>query len=82
MRHPPDASAVLTRDFLEMRSRILELAASLDRLDRAEGSPLADPRLEQLHRAIDALKKPVTSRAEEVQRIFSLDYDPAWARPR
>ncbi len=77
-----NASAVFGRDFLEMRSRILELAASLDRLELAEGSPLDDPRLDQLRQAIEVLLKPGTSRAESVQQIFSLKYDPSWPRPR
>ena len=71
---------VLNRDFLEIRCRILELAASLDRLDRA---PLAshetpDSRLAMLRQGIEALLVPGPGRAETIQRLFSLDYDPNW----
>jgi hypothetical protein len=74
------ASDVLNRDFLETRSRILELAAALDRLDRAPGriGEAPDRRVAQLRQAIEALLEPGPGRAETVQRIFSLDYDPHW----
>ena len=71
---------VLNRDFLDVRSRILDLAAALDRLDRAprvaRDSP--DGRVAQLRQALEALLEPGPGRAETVQRIFSLDYDPDW----
>lgn len=78
-----DAQAVLNRDFLEVRGRILELAADLDRLDRAPEAPGHPPdrRLAQVRSAIEALLEPGPGRAETVQRIFSLDYDPDWPRP-
>jgi hypothetical protein len=75
-----DAKTVLDHDFLEARCKILEIAAILDRIDRAPGRPgeHPDPRLAQLRQAIEALAEPGPGRAETVQRIFSLDYDPAW----
>ncbi|HEV3162390.1 MAG TPA: hypothetical protein VGZ22_00005 [Isosphaeraceae bacterium] len=80
MTTPRDAAVVLDRDFLETRTRILDIAAALDRLDRAAGiqgdSP--DRRLAQLRQAIAALLEPGPARAETVQRIFSLEYDPHW----
>jgi hypothetical protein len=80
MNHARDSTEVLNRDFLETRSRILEIAAALDRIDRAPGrigeSP--DRRLAQLRQAIEALLEPGPGRAETVQRLFSLDYDPKW----
>lgn len=76
------ANEILDRDFLESRGKILELAASLDRLDRARGphGDQSDPRLSQLRRALDALIKPGPARSETIQLIFSRDYDPAWRR--
>lgn len=73
---------VLNRDFLETRGKVLELAAALDRLDRAprpeaEAEP-PDSRVAQLRQALEALLEPGPGRAETVQRIFSLDYDPRW----
>ena len=75
-----DAAAVLDRDFLEIRSRLLEVAAALDRHDRAPGHPGDPPdrRLAQLRQALEALLEPGPGRAETVQLIFSLDYDPHW----
>ena len=47
---PPLLSApeVLNREFLEIRCKILELAAAFDRLERADGSLNDDPRLARL----------------------------------
>jgi hypothetical protein len=78
-----DIDAVLNREFLEIRGRLLDLAAALDRIDRAPESPGHPPdrRLAQLRRGIEALLEPGPDRAETVQRIFSLEYDPEWPRP-
>ncbi len=79
-----DASAVLDREFLVTRSLILNLAAALDRLDRApvhhDGVHHAPPdrRIAQIRQALEALQEPGADRAETVQRLFSLDYDPEW----
>ena len=81
MSTPRDVAEVLNRDFLETRSKILDLAAALDRLDRAPSHPLdhhPDRRLAQLRQAIEALLEPGPGRAETVQRLFSLEYDPDW----
>jgi hypothetical protein len=80
MTSPRCKAEVLNRDFLETRSRILELAAALDRLDRAPrvGAEAPDSRVAQLRQALEALLEPGPGRAETVQRIFSLDYDPGW----
>jgi len=77
-----DATEVVNHDFLEARCKILEIAAILDRIDRAPARPgePPDPRLGQLRQAIEALLEPGPGRAETVQRIFSLDYDPAWRK--
>lgn len=75
---------VLNRDFLESRARALDLAAALDRLDRAprEGVETPDARVAQLRQAVEALLEPGPGRAETVQRIFSLGYDPEWRAVR
>ncbi len=77
-----DAAAVLDRDFLELRGKILEVAAALDRFDRApshhELGEAPDRRLAQIRQALEALLEPGPGRAETVQRIFSIGYDPAW----
>ncbi|HEV3343567.1 MAG TPA: hypothetical protein VG125_24560 [Pirellulales bacterium] len=78
MSAPASASDVLAREFLEMRAKILELAASLDRLDRADGSVAADPRFGLIERGLAALADAGSGRAERVQLIFSLPYQDGW----
>ncbi len=76
----PSAAQVLEREFLPLRGKIIEVAAALDRIARAEGSVEADPRFGQVCRGLELLVRPgpATDRAEQVQLIFSLPYDPAW----
>lgn len=83
MSNPRDVSAILDRDFLELRGRILELAAAFDRLDRAStgdavDGPPADPRIDQLRQGLKTVLERDSNRAEAVQRLFSLAYDPRW----
>lgn len=75
-----DAAAVLDKDFFETRHRILDIAAALDRIDRAPKSATEQPdrRLAQIRMAIQALLEPGPDRAETVQLIFSLEYDAEW----
>jgi hypothetical protein len=75
-----DAHEVLDREFLLTRSRILDIAAALDRIDRAPERPGHQPdrRLAQLRQAVEALLEPGPGRAETVQHLFSLEYDPHW----
>ena len=82
MQKPRDAMDVLDRDFLETRCKILEIAATLDRIDRAPArhGEHPDARLGQLRRGLEALLEPGPGRAETVQHIFSLDYDLDWRR--
>jgi hypothetical protein len=77
-----DTTEVLDGDFLETRGKILELAATLDRIDRAPArhGEHPDSRLGQLRQALEALVEPGPGRAETIQRIFSLEYDPDWRR--
>jgi hypothetical protein len=77
---PPLLSApeVLNREFLEIRCKILDLAAAFDRLDRADGSIADDPRVARLHEALTAVLDPQPERAEQVQMIFSRAYDDQW----
>jgi hypothetical protein len=50
--------------FLEARSKLIDLAAFLDRLDRADGE--ADFRLSALTQALEELRRADSSRAERV----------------
>ena len=81
---PMPAPAVLNAYFHEARSRILDIAAILDRLSRGAGSESItnDPRMANIRKALEAVLRFPEGRAEEVQNIFSLAYDPNWTPPR
>ncbi len=73
-----NASQVFEREFLLLRGKLLEVAATLDRIARAEGD-VADPRKEQVRRSLEVLCSPKGSdRTEQIQMILSLPYDPNW----
>jgi len=78
MHIPLDAAEVLNREFLEVRARLLHIAASLDRLDRAEGTMDGDPRLETIREALAVLADKPADRAEKIQLLFSRPYDENW----
>ncbi len=71
---------VLNRDFLEVRAKLLEIAASFDRWDRAEGSVAEDRRIGLVRRALEVLADPQGDggRAERIQMVFSLPYEANW----
>jgi hypothetical protein len=77
---PLDAAEVLNREFLEIRARLLHIAASLDRLDRAEGELKGDPRPELIRRALAILADREPERAEKIQLLFSRSYDANWQK--
>lgn len=62
----------LDRDFLQIRARLLELAAALDRVDRVGGAE-SDPRLAQIRRSLSLIASQEPNRAEQVQMVFSLE---------
>ncbi|HKD37555.1 MAG TPA: hypothetical protein VKB78_12170 [Pirellulales bacterium] len=75
---PLDAPEVLNRELPEIRARLLQLAAALDRMDRATGSPDVDPRRQKIREALAILLESGPDRAERMQLLFSLPYDPEW----
>ena len=77
---PQPSATVLDNYFLEARSKLLDLAAILDRIDRG-GGMASDPRLGRISQAIEVLRGPGPDRGEAVQTIFSLAYDANWKRP-
>jgi hypothetical protein len=70
--------AVLEADFLALRAKILELAAGLDRFDRAAGDWPGDVRRTRLDEAIHLLLADEPERAEHVQLLLSRKYEPDW----
>jgi len=77
---PMDALDILDREFLEIRAKLLELAASFDRIDRADGTVSTDPRIARLHEAARLLVDNNTGRAERLQLIFSRSYEESWQK--
>jgi hypothetical protein len=72
------APQLLNRDFLEIRAKILEVAACLDRLDRGEGSVDDDPRMRLIAGGLEILSGDEPNRAERVQLLFSQEYEAGW----
>lgn len=73
-----NTKSLLDRYFLECRCQVLELAATLDRLDRApDASPQAsDGRLSEIRQAIGILAGP-SSMPNRTERILMLLADTA-----
>ena len=84
MMTPLPAAQALDRYFLEARSKLLDLAAILDRIGRGQGAQEFDndPRLEKIREALEVLYDKSGGRAERIQQIFSLAYEPGWERPQ
>jgi hypothetical protein len=82
MSSPVSANAVLDRVYLEIRCKLLDIAACLDRVARSEGPEAveSDPRLAQIAKGIDILSSAGFDRAERIQMLFSDPYVPQWNR--
>jgi hypothetical protein len=78
MASPQSSREVMDREFLPTRAKILEIAAALDRVTRAENGSPADPRLSQLLCALQLVIEEHDDRAEQVQLLFSRAYDDDW----
>lgn len=77
---PLNAQQAMDAYFLEARSKLLDLAAIFDRIDRGTGE-MRDPRWEKLRTATELLRTACPDRAVAIQELFSLPYDPDWTRP-
>lgn len=75
-----NSQQILDREFLDIRAKILEVAAALDRIDRAQGSVDNDPRMTLISDAIKIVDADQSDpiRAERVQLLFSREYDAKW----
>jgi hypothetical protein len=72
------ATNILDREFLDIRSKLIDLAASLDRIQRAQGSIASDPRMDKIIQSLQILAAQTPSRTEQIQILFSLPYDEHW----
>ncbi len=80
---PRSATQILDESFLEVRAKLLEVAATLDRIDRSsdDGDPLcqqATARRAKVDDAIRILLSEGPDRAERLQRLFSREYERQW----
>ena len=73
-----DAKEVLDREFLTVRSQLLAIAASFDRIDRAAGRVSEEQSLILLKKSLEILSDAGPDRAERLQLLFSREYDPQW----
>lgn len=86
------ARQIFDENFLSIRAKLIEIAASLDRIDRETQSVAADPassgggvdndpRRAPVEEAIGLLLQGSTlpsERAAALQQLFSRQYDPQW----
>lgn len=81
---PLPANQALDCYFLEARSKLLDVAAILDRIDRGQNAQGAqqDPRMQKIQEALTLLQKRGGTRAESIQLLFSLAYDAGWEKPQ
>ena len=75
---PMTADQVLSREYLEIRGKILELAASLDRIQRSHGTVQSDRRRQLIAQGLEILSSGASDRAEQIQLLFSRPYSPDW----
>lgn len=72
--------ALLSREYLPVRANILEIASSLDRIQRASAADTSEPEWKQLQAGIKLLLDEEADRAENVQMLFSQPYDQQWRK--
>ncbi len=75
-----NAKSILDREFLEMRCRLIELAASLDRVERGSdaGEATTDSRMRLLRGAVGVLAGETQDRTVRMQMHFSDGYAAEW----
>ncbi len=79
MSIPLNSEQVLDREYLEIRGKILELAASLDRLERAAGCVNEDNRMNLISQGLQILLQETDqTKAAQIQMLFSRVYDDTW----
>ena len=68
-----NAREVLDAYFIETRAKLIEIAANLDRVDRApqRSEVEEDARLRFVHNALKILQSEQPNRAELIQKLYS-----------
>ncbi len=75
-----NAEKILAEEYLVARSKILEIAATLDRLAIAPGDVTGAPLKELLDRGIAILGDSEGEKAKRLQLLMSRQYDPDWRK--
>lgn len=69
---PMTRAAVVDRYFMEHRAKLIDIAAFLDRIDRAAGGDAVDDfRMNAFRAALDVLREDEPGRARRVLELFS-----------
>ena len=75
---PRTAREVLDQEFLQIRAKILEVAAFFDRLSEADASDVNQQQLELLQSGCRILDDGDMDKAARLQLLFSRDYESDW----
>ncbi len=73
---------IFDETFLTIRSKLIEVAAALDRIERAaDGAASHDPRRARIDEALQiVMSSDSPDRAKRLQQLFSRPYDSQWRR--
>ena len=75
-----DAQAILTREQFKIRAKLIEIAAILDRIDRADGAVDHDRRMLEIRKSLEVLSGTDSDRAARIQMIYSREFDSHWKK--
>ncbi|MCH1522719.1 MAG: hypothetical protein L7T80_07815 [Arenicellales bacterium] len=75
-----DAQDILTREQFKIRAKLIEIAAILDRIDRAVGDVDHDRRMLEIHKSLEVLSVSGSDRAARIQMIYSREFDSQWKK--
>ncbi len=75
---PRSAREVLEQEYLQIRAKILEIAAFMDRLTESEASGIQHEQLRLLDDGCKILVDAEEDKAARVQMLFSREYEPNW----
>jgi hypothetical protein len=72
------AEQIIADEFMIARAKIVELAATLDRIERATGDVEDSKNMQLLIQGLHILCDDEVEKAKRVQLLMSRHYDPKW----
>ncbi len=72
------AEKIIADEFMIARAKIVELAATLDRIERARGETADSKPMQLLLQGMHILCDDEFDKAKRVQLLMSRQYDPQW----